>query len=156
VRVNDNLHPESILTMQIVLTDKHYGEAGQRAAFYDRMLERISALPGVEGAMLASNIPYGFNERNSQYLVEGQPVVNASELRSAQIQAVSPNYLATVGIPLIRGRQFRDSDGLTAPKVAIVTENFAHRNWPGVDPIGHRIRLGEAASQDSWLTVIGT
>ena len=156
IRVNENLRPESILTMQIVLTDKHYGEASQRAAFYDRMLERISELPGVEGATIASNIPYGFNERSSQYLVEGQPVVNASELRSAQIQAVSPNYLATVGIPLLQGRQFRDSDGLTAPMVAIVSENFARRNWPGTDPVGRRIRLGGVASQDPWLTVIGT
>ena len=152
IKVNESLRPESILSMQIVLTDKHYGQAAQRAAFYDRMLEQLGALPGVEGATLVSNVPYGYNERFSSYSVEGQPVTNASERKSAQIQVVSPNYLDTVGIPLLQGRGFRDSDGLDAPGVAIVTENFARRNWPGENPIGRHIRLD---AQGPWLSVVG-
>ena len=155
IHVNQSLRPQSILSMQIVLTDKHYGEARQRAAFYDRMLERIAALPGVEGATLVSNVPYGFNERISPYTVEGQPISNSSEQRSAQVQVVSPNYLDTVGIPLLQGRGFQDSDGTDAPGVAIVTENFVRRNWPGANPIGRHIRLGGAAARGPWLTVVG-
>jgi len=153
ILVNRNLHPESILTMQIVLTDKHYGETHQRAAFYDRMLERLAALPGVEGATVASNVPFGDNRVMSPYTVEGQPVVNRSELRSAQLQVVSPNYLDTVGIPILDGRGLRDSDGADAPAVALVTENFVRRHWPEGNPLGRRIRVG--TGEGPWLTVVG-
>jgi putative ABC transport system permease protein len=136
-----------------VLTDKHYGEAQQRATFYDQMLERIAALPGVEGATLASNVPYGVNERIAPYAVEGQPIVNRSEQRSAQVQVVSPNYLDTVGIPLLQGRGLKDSDGAAAPPVAVVTENFVRRNWPGANPIGRHIRIGNG--EGPWMTVVG-
>jgi putative ABC transport system permease protein len=158
IQVNQSLRPESILTMQIVLTDKHYGEAHQRASFYDRMLERLAALPGVERATLVSNVPYGTNERMSTYTVEGQPILNASQQRSAQVQVVSPNYLDTVGIPLVKGRGLQDSDGAEAPGVAVVTENFVRRNWPdandiGQHIIGQHIRLG--AGDGPWLTVVG-
>jgi putative ABC transport system permease protein len=153
IQVNRSLRPESILTMQIVLTDKHYGQAHQRASFYDRMLERIAALPGVERATLVSNVPYGVNVRMSTYAVEGQPISNASQQRSAQVQVVSPNYLDTVGIPLLEGRGLLDSDGAEAPPVAVVTENFVRRNWPDANPIGQHIRLG--AGDGPWLTVVG-
>ena len=152
LQVNQNLHPNSILTMQMVLTDQHYGGASQRVAFYDRMLQRLAALPGVEDATLVSNPPYGSNQTTLPYTVEGQRVSNASEQRSAEVQTISPNYLNAFGIPLIRGRAFRDSDGADAPGVVIVSENFARRNWPGLDAIGHRIRLD---AKGAWLTVVG-
>ena len=155
IQVSDTLQPQSVLTMQIVLTDKHYAQAHDRAAFYDRMLERIGALPGVKGATVVSNVPYGYNDRVAPYTVEGQPVVNASELRSAEIQVVSPNYLDTIGIPLLQGRGLLDSDNAGAPGVAVISQNFARRNWPGEDPIGRHIRLGNANSASPWLTVVG-
>ena len=153
IQVHRDLRPQSILTMQIVLTDKHYGEAHQRATFYDQMLERIAALPGVEGATLASNVPYGVNERIAPYAVEGQPIVNRSEQRSAQVQVVSPNYLDTVDIPLLQGRGLKESDGAAAPPVAVVTENFVRRNWPDENPIGRHIRIGNG--EGPWMTVVG-
>ena len=152
LQVNRNLHPNSILTMQMVLTDQHYGGASQRVAFYDRMLQRLAALPGVQDATLVSNPPYGSNRTTLPYTVEGQRVSNASEQRSAEVETISPNYLDAFGIPLIRGREFRDSDGADAPGVVIVSESFARRNWPGLDAIGHRIRLD---SKGPWLTVAG-
>ena len=152
LHVHQNLRPQSLLTMQIALTDKHYGEAHQRAAFYDQMLERISALPGVESATLASNIPYGYNDRMSTYAVEGQPAVNPSQQKSAQVQVVSPNFLNTVGVPLLQGRGLLDSDGPAAQPVALVTENFVRRNWADKNPLGQHIRLG---GDGPWLTVVG-
>jgi putative ABC transport system permease protein len=152
ITVNHGLHPESILTMQMVLSDRHYGEATQRVAFWDRTLERISALPGVQAASLVSNPPYGTNERLLPYTVEGQPAENASDRKSAQVLSVSPNYLETFGIPLVAGRQFRDSDGPKSEAVVIVSENFARRNWARADAIGRHVRLG---AHGDWLTVIG-
>jgi putative ABC transport system permease protein len=87
--------------------------------------------------------------------VEGQPISNSSEQKSAQVQVVSPNYLDTVGIPLLQGRGFQDSDGTDAPGVAMVTDNFVRRNWPGANPLGRHIRLGGAAARGPWLTVVG-
>jgi putative ABC transport system permease protein len=155
IQVNQGLDPRSILTMQVVLTDQHYGEAPQRASFYERVLERLNALPGVEAATLVSNVPYGDNERMSPYAVEGQPVSNASQQRSAQVQVVSPNYLHTTGIPLVAGRELADSDGINARAVGIVTESFVRRHWPGQDPIGRRIRLTGTEERSEWITVIG-
>jgi putative ABC transport system permease protein len=150
--VNLNLRPQSILTMQIAVSDKHYSQPYQRAAFFDRALERLAGLPGVEGAALVSNVPYGYNETMEACEIEGQPVAGASERRNAQVQVVSPNYLETVGIPLLQGRGFRESDSLTSLPVAIVSEKFAARYWPGENPLSRRIRLGGAGP---WLTVIG-
>jgi len=152
IQGNQNLRPESILTMHIVLTDKHYGGASQRAAFYDRMLDRLAELPGVEGATLISNAPYGDNNTISPYTVEGQPAANRSEQKRAEVQVISPNYLQVFGIPLLEGRYFRDSDGPSAPQVAIVSENFARRNWPGASAIGRHVRLDASSA---WLTVVG-
>ena len=152
LQVNQNLRPNSILTMQTVLTDQHYGQASQRVAFYDRMLQRLAALPGVEDAAIVSNPPYGSNQTMLPYAVEGERVSNASEQRSAAVQVVSPGYLQAFGIPLIRGRGFRDSDRADAPGVVIVSESFARRNWPGTDAIGHRIRVD---AKGAWLTVVG-
>jgi len=156
IQVNQNLRPASILTMQIVLTDKHYGREGQRVAFYDRMLERLAALPGVENATLVSNPPYGSNERRLQYGIEGQPAANSSQQRAAQVQVVSPNYLDTFGIALLQGRGFLDSDGPDAPQVAIVSENFARRNWPGADALGRHVRLDARGPvrYDPWATEV--
>jgi putative ABC transport system permease protein len=150
--VNRNLRPQSILTMQIALHEKHYGELYQRAAFYDRMLERLATLPGVEGATLVSNVPYGHNETIEACEIEGQPVASASERRTAQVQVISPNYLETVGIPLLQGRGFRESDGLTSLPVAIVSEKFAARYWPEKNPLNRRIRVD---GDGPWLSVIG-
>jgi len=153
IQVDRNVRPESILTMQIVLTDKHYALASQRAAFYDRVLERLTALPGVTAATVVSNVPYGVNETLASYELEGQPVRRASDRKTAQVQVISPNFLHTLGIPIIQGREFGESDGQNAPLVAIVSENFARRSWPGQNPIGHR--LGLAGSPNAWLKVVG-
>lgn len=153
--VNAGLHPESILTMQIALTDQHYGQAHQRASFYDRMLERVAEQPGVASATLVSNVPYGNNETMARCAIEGQPAHNASEQRMVQVQVVSPNYLEMAGIPLLQGRGFRDSDALAALPVAIVTAKFASRYWPGQNPLGRRIRTDGEGGEGPWLTVVG-
>jgi len=155
LEVNQGLRPESILTMQIALTDKHYGEPHQRASFYDRMLERIGSLPGVESATLVSNVPYGYNPTFASFDVEGQPAANVGDRRIAQVEVVSPNYLDMVGIPLLEGREFRDSDGLSSQAVAIVSESFARRYADGMNPIGRRIRVQSAGVQTPWRTVVG-
>jgi len=155
IQVNRNLHPQSILTMQIALGGEHYSQPYQRASFYGRMLSRLSQLPGVRSATLVSNVPYGDNPRTAAFDIEGQPVTNAAGRRTAQLQAVSPNYLATAGIPLLQGRGFRDSDGIDSPPVAIVSQNFARRYLPGADPLGRRIRTEGPGGQSPWLTVVG-
>lgn len=152
VQINQNFRPSSVLTMQISLSDKHYGSESQRAEFWDSVLERLGALPGVQAATLVSNPPYGSNDRLLPYWIEGQPVANPSEQRSAQVLSVSPNYLEMLGIPMLEGRRFLESDGSRSMPVAIVSENFAQHNWTGKDAIGRRFRL---SAKGEWLTVVG-
>jgi putative ABC transport system permease protein len=154
--VNTYLRPQSILTMQMVLTDEHYGKAQQRAAFYDRVRERLEQIPGVESAAIASNVPYGSNDVRVRYYVDGQHAGveggGASEQRFAQLQVVSANYLEMLGVKVMEGRGLSDRDGATAPRVAVVSQGFARRNWPQASAIGQRVRT---EADGPWLTVVG-
>jgi putative ABC transport system permease protein len=89
------------------------------------------------------------------FTAEGQTAQRAMTNPSLNLESIHPNYFATLGVPLLRGRGFTDADRQGAPTVAIVSEDVAARTWPGEDPIGKRIKFGGLLSTDSWRTVVG-
>lgn len=119
-------------------------------AFYRQARQRLAALPGVEEAALASWFPLGLSGcKGWDAVVEGyQPP--EGEDTTYEFAVVSPRYFATLRIPLLGGRDFTEQDDASTARVAIVNEAFAHRFWPGQDPIGRRFRTG-----GTWRTVIG-
>jgi predicted permease len=114
-----------------------YDEARGRA-LYDRLLERVRAVPGVRAASLAESMPLGLGGSRRGTAIEGyQP--QPGEDTETSFNVVGPQYFETMGIPLVRGRSFTDGDRRGSPPVVIVNEAFARRYWPGADPLGKRL-----------------
>lgn len=127
-----------------------YDEA-QGRAFYDRLLERVRALPGVRSASLAEHLPLGLNIHVSSVEIEGRPKPGKGEELTVDRSGVVPGYFETLGIPLLAGRDFAATDGPAAARVAIINQTAARQFWPGEDAVGKRLRLGEG----EWMTVVG-
>lgn len=121
-----------------------YNEAHGRL-LYQNLLGRVAALPGVRSVSLADLLPLSASERVEGFTVEGSkaPAPRAGEPGpAAHDVAVAPGYFRTMGIPLLRGRDFTERDGKGAPLVVIINDAMAKRYWPGQDPLGRRIVMG--------------
>jgi predicted permease len=148
--------PNNLLTMKMVLPDSKYSQYRKRVAFTDEVLERIRALPGVVSAGTTTNIPL---EREIAYdavfSVEGRPPANPNDVPITSHRIVSPDYLETLGVTLIRGRLIDKNDRAESLPVVVVSEEFARQAWPGEDVIGKRVRRVRAGQTFPWMTVVG-
>ena len=132
--------PTNVLSMQLSMTQKSYPEPRQRAVFYEQLISRIESLPGVQAAGAVSELPLSGQENDTFFNIEGKPAAAfGSTENDANIRGISPAYFQALGVPLLRGRFFDKRDGLDAPKVAIVNENFVKRYLPGEDPLGKQL-----------------
>jgi putative ABC transport system permease protein len=127
-------------------------EPSERAGRYDRIVRTVRKLQGVRSAALVTWLPFDPYQETVQIAVEGRPEPPAQRERSALLRRVSPGYFQTIGIPLVRGRDFRATDGPGAPHAVIVNRKVADRFWPNEDPIGKRLQLG---SSEPPATVVG-
>ncbi|MGB7926481.1 MAG: ABC transporter permease [Pyrinomonadaceae bacterium] len=151
--VKPGFNPERVLAMEMFLPGAKYPEEYQHVAFFEQVLERARALPGVEAAGVVSVLPVSENYDRFSFTVEGERPVPRSEAPSADRYMVSSGYLQALGIPLLSGRQFNEHDGAEAPPVVIVGETFARRYWPTGDAVGKRIRTGD--EKNPWREVVG-
>jgi putative ABC transport system permease protein len=149
-----NLQPDSLLTMRINLPDAKYGEPRLQVGFYNRLLEGVQAVPGVSFVAVANAIPHsGTNAAIRAF--QGERATTQDEPGTCEFESVSPSYFRTLRIALERGRDFTNADKETSPPVAIVSERLAQRFWPRGDALSHRVRLGDDRSHGSWLTIVG-
>lgn len=128
-----------VLTGIVSPPASRYKEDAQVVAFWNRLTERVRALPGVQAAGLTANIPLGGNYSDSVILAEGYAMVPGESLISPYNSSVSPGYFEAMSIPLKKGRYFTASDVEAAPKVLIIDERLAQRFWKDGDPIGRRM-----------------
>jgi predicted permease len=152
----------NLMTMRIQLqTDTKYKTPEERRAFYDQLVPKLAAIPGVESASLTSSVPpQGSGTRGFE--IEGRPARKPGEepLPVAAV-TVSPEYFQTVNAPIRMGRGFTDSDGLPGSENVVINERVAARFFPGENPIGHRIRFVNRdpppAGQPPpvWRTIVG-
>jgi putative ABC transport system permease protein len=145
-KVETGFDARSVMTMRISLPQTKYTEPQRRAAFYEQLLERTRALPGVEAAGVISELPLSGQNNDTYFTIEGKPpAAPGSEDRLANFRTASPDYFRAMGIPLIRGRFFNDGDREGAPHAVIISETFARRFFPDEDALGKRltIDLGE-------------
>jgi putative ABC transport system permease protein len=165
VRVDPGFRAERVVTMQMFLSGPNYfkfGSDGVRihdevGVFYSRLLERTSALPGVESAGLVSWLPemgYNTGRRERAFSIIGRHQDSGSDRPTTAFNMVSTHYFKTLQVPLRKGRDFDSSDDGKSPWVAIVNEAFAERYWPGEDPIGKRLRT-EGGSEERPRQIIG-
>ena len=134
----------------------HYGGAQQQRMFFDKALERLSALPGVQSAAQTSWIPVGDNGGGrQQFLIAGKPWRDPSEIPTADSLVVSSNYLQVMHIPLIRGREFTDRDGTDTERICVISQSLAGAFFLNEDPIGHQIKITTDISPNPWMRIVG-
>lgn len=132
------LAPENVITMQVSLPGAKYADRVQRVNFFDQLLERLRNVPGVVDAAAAERTPGAGGNWAMEITVEG---AEADKTRSsADAHVVTPHYFRAMGIPVLRGQEFRESYRDDRPLELIVSESFARRFWPNEDPIGKRFR----------------
>ena len=122
----------------------HYS-ATQTRKFYKELLDQVRAAPGVRSAALASDVPLGFNQSNTSFVPEGYTLASGQQPFNTLNDYVSDGYFKTMGIRLLRGREFLETDRAGAPFVAVVNAHFAQHYWPNQDPLGKGFRLRDAA-----------
>jgi predicted permease len=126
-----------------------YDTPAKHLAFYDQVLEKAKAIPGVQSAALASVLPLS-GDSDTGFIIEGRPIpTSQSETPVTWYREVSASYFETMGVPIKRGRRFEEREA--APSV-VVNETFARTYYPGQDPLGRRIRF---RSEDPWFTIVG-
>jgi predicted permease len=125
---------ENVVTMRTWLPTPEYLETAKRGAFYDRVLGEVRALPGVESAAYSSFLPIADGGGIWPVTVEGQ--TDPGDFETASLRFITSGWFETLRIPILQGRDVRSGDTFDAPFVAVVSESFALRHWPGRDPIG--------------------
>jgi putative ABC transport system permease protein len=145
------LQPEKLLTVRTVLQGK-YQEPAKRWAFYDDVLARTRALPGVVSAAYTTSVPLQWKGGANGFLLEGPPPP-PNVATNAIHRQVSADYLQTVGIALRDGRYIENRDDQNSQPVVIVNETMARKYWPGQSAIGKRIKFGE--DDAPWITIVG-
>jgi putative ABC transport system permease protein len=141
LRVDPGFNAENVLTMNVSLPTVKYAKPEQQIAFFDEVLRRVSALPGVRSAATSAALPLSW-KRITPVLPEGQPDVPLAQRPFIDVEAISPRWFRTMRVPLQGGREFTDADNPQAPKVVIANETLARRFWPNQDPVGKHIIIG--------------
>jgi len=141
-----------VLSLRTWLPLPKYQNTADRARFYDRVLERTRALPGVESAAYASFLPMAFGGGIWPVTITGEPPTKGVK-PDVSLRYVTPKYFATLGVPLRAGRDVGDGDGQDRPMVAVVSESFARRHWPGQEPLGKRFTV--AFAERTVVGVVG-
>jgi predicted permease len=142
--------PNHAVTLSVDLGLQGYDEHEGRI-FYQQLAQRVRALPGAQAAGLIRSLPLGLEASTTGVYPDGRPEPQAQDMPSAFYENISPGYFAAMGIPLLAGRDFADSDTAKSAGVAIVNETLAQQFWPGQSPIGKRLHSGNT----SVLEVVG-
>jgi putative ABC transport system permease protein len=153
-QVDPGFERKKLLTMNIALPRQKYKESQQANLFFDRLLERVGSLPGVEAAGGVDPLPMSGNDSSSGILIEGQPLLATADRPEAGERSVTPAYFRAMKIPLLEGRQFDERDRPDAPRVLIVNEALARRFFPGGSAIGKRLGLDEDGKV-IWSEIVG-
>jgi putative ABC transport system permease protein len=142
-----------LFTARFVMTGAAYATDEQKAQRVDDILRRVEALPGVAAGFASNFVPLDSGGRSGHAIVEGRAVA-AGEEPPILFTAVTPHLHRTMGLSIVKGRDFLDAEGVGRTPVAVIDETMAGKLWPGTDAVGRRFRLLETEPAE-WLTVIG-
>jgi putative ABC transport system permease protein len=149
--VDPGFDSTSVVTLRLSLPASRYPKPGKRSDFVRELLARLAALPGARLASVGTSLPLSGGESRRGVEIEGRPT-QPDRIPSILYGVASPEYFRTLGIPLLEGRDFTESDNSNSPGVVIVNRAMADVFWPGTDPLGKRIRFG---SEKAWRSVVG-
>jgi len=144
--------PDHVLT--ILLDPEQVGYDQTRTkTFYQELRERVRALPGVQAASLSTSVPMEVPAGGASIYVEAHPLAAGQEPPDISFNSIDPSYFQTLGVPLLGGRAFTDSDDDKAPPVGVVNETMAKELWPGEDPLGKRFSI--KSDNGPFVEVVG-
>lgn len=146
---------DRVLTMQMTVSGQAYQTPAAGVNFYERVIERVRAVPGIEAASLVSGLFLSTTPNSTNFNIEGRPVFTPAESIEVPVDSVAPGYFETMRVPIRSGREFQPSDTADATQVVIINETMARQFWPGEDPVGRRITYGIPDTNTQWLTIVG-
>ena len=151
-RVNPGFESEHLLTMKIALPSGAYARSEQTAAYFARLLERVQTLPGVQSAAWSTTLPLSGESDWGTFLLEGN--ADWTKASAAGWRGVSVGLFRTMGIPLLRGREFVPSD-FANQNTVVINQAMARKFWPGTDPVGKRIFIGHRSEPLQVIGIVG-
>jgi putative ABC transport system permease protein len=154
-QTNPGITPEELVSVEFDLSATTYGDAERASDFYRRLVTQVQSLPGVQSVSFGTNQPLSGSAGSDPFAIEGRRL-DPTNLTAAGWQLAGANYFKTLGIPLVKGRDFTAEDMQPgAPAVAVINERMAARYWPNEDPVGRRITLGLPRPDNPWITIVG-
>jgi putative ABC transport system permease protein len=154
-QTSPGLTPEELVSVEFDLSPTTYSDAERASDFYRRLVTQVQSSPGVQSVSFGTSQPLSGAAGSDPFAIEGRKL-DPSNLTSAGWQLVGANYLKTLGIQLVKGRDFTAEDVQQgAPPVAVINERMAARYWPNEDSIGRRITLGLPRPDNPWITIVG-
>jgi predicted permease len=145
---------EHVMTASITLPRARYENGPKVAAFQQRLLERISGLPGVQNVGLTSDLPWTGYDENAGFTIEGKTFPD-NDGPGGRYHFASADYFRAIGVPLVAGRFFNESDRMDAPSVVLINRAMAERYWPGESAVGHRFTFSSRPKDRDWFTIVG-
>jgi putative ABC transport system permease protein len=140
-QVNPGFDATNVITMQIPMTSEQYSDGPRIISYLEQVMEKIQAVPGVRDVAATDALPLEGWGDGMPFQIEGRPFVDIANRPSAGFKPVSPSYLSTLGMRLLKGRWLADSDTAATPPVAVINETMAKRYFKGQDPIGQRLLI---------------
>lgn len=153
--VDPGFDPRNVLAINLALPSSTYDTAEARIAFYERLEERLGALPGVESAGLTNALPLSGFDGDSTFYIEGRPLPEPGDQVAAWVRRITPGYFETLRIALIDGRGFTAADTGDASRVVVINETLARRFFPDQNPIGQRLTFGRPSEESTWREIVG-
>ena len=149
-----SLRPESVLSLRTTLPESRYKDSQRRFAFYEQVLERVTATPGVVAAAYTTSVPLDWKGGTNGISIEGRAAERGVDY-DANHRQISPDYFKVMNIALKKGRFFNEGDNPKSLAVAIVNETMAREFWPGEDVLGKRFKPSSPDSKDPWIEIVG-
>jgi putative ABC transport system permease protein len=154
LRTDLGVKPDNVVTMQIALPRDKYTDEQQRRNFFQQLLQRVAALPGVANAGAVNLLPMSGGSNMSNFQIIGQPAFEKGKEPRTDYRIATPDYFAAIGTELRQGRLFNAQDDVQAPRVVLLNEAFAARYFRGQNPVGQRLKLGWANTPSEIIGVI--
>ena len=140
--VKPGFDPSNVLTMTVPLPASKFPSPAGQINFFQEVLQRVNALPGVESAGVVDSLPLSSDGGSHQpFSIEGRPVVPMSEQPEVDVRLISPGYLRTMHVPILHGRDFTSDDASGRPGVVLISDSLARRFWPSQDPLGQHLTM---------------
>jgi putative ABC transport system permease protein len=154
--VNTGFVSQQVLTARLTPSGTSYNTQADYDKFYNQVIEKVSAIPGVQDAGLINTLPLDKGPTTG-FRVEGRPITTPDKWPMVNYRAVSPNYFRAMGVPVVQGRAYTERDNSNAPPVMIINQQTAREIFPDENPVGKRITFGnvDQNQQPVWFEIVG-